>query len=66
MPYKVDPATGLIDYDALEKSAQLFKPRLIVAGRILALFPLFLTILFSSRNQLLLKELGLCKVKYDD
>jgi len=32
MPYKVDPATGLIDYDALEKSANLFKPRLIVAG----------------------------------
>jgi len=32
MPYKVDPATGLIDYDGLEKSAQLFKPRLIVAG----------------------------------
>jgi len=32
MPYKVDPSTGLIDYDALEKSASLFKPRLIVAG----------------------------------
>jgi len=32
MPYKVDPKTGLIDYDALEKSANLFKPRLIVAG----------------------------------
>lgn len=32
MPYKVDPATGLIDYDALEKSANLFKPKLIVAG----------------------------------
>jgi len=32
MPYKVDPATGLIDYDALEKSAALFKPRLIIAG----------------------------------
>ncbi len=32
MPYKVDPATGLIDYDALAKSAMLFKPKLIVAG----------------------------------
>ena len=32
MPYKVDPATGLIDYDALERNAGLFKPRLIVAG----------------------------------
>lgn len=32
MPYKVDPATGLIDYDGLEKTARLFKPRVIVAG----------------------------------
>lgn len=32
LPYKVDPATGLIDYDALEKSANLFKPNLIIAG----------------------------------
>merc|ERR1719266_1455437 len=32
MPYKVDPATGLIDYDALEKSAGLFKPSVIIAG----------------------------------
>merc|ERR1712002_1197136 len=32
MPYKVDPATGLIDYDALEKSAGLFKPNVIIAG----------------------------------
>ena len=29
---KVDPTTGLIDYDALAASAALFKPRLIVAG----------------------------------
>ena len=29
---KVDPSTGLIDYDALAASAGLFKPRLIVAG----------------------------------
>ena len=32
MPYKVDPATGLIDYNALEKSVGLFKSSLIVAG----------------------------------
>jgi len=31
-PYKVDPATGLIDYNALEASAALFKPKLIIAG----------------------------------
>lgn len=32
MPYKVDASTGLIDYDSLEKTARLFKPRVIVAG----------------------------------
>merc|ERR1719186_2576381 len=32
MPYKVDPATGLIDYDALEKSAGLFEPTCLIAG----------------------------------
>merc|ERR1719277_2643193 len=32
LPYKVDPKTGLIDYDELEKSAGLFKPRMIIAG----------------------------------
>lgn len=32
MPYKVNPATGLIDYDALEANAKLFNPKLIVAG----------------------------------
>merc|ERR1712142_978647 len=32
MPYKVDPDTGLIDYDAMEKSAGLFKPNVIIAG----------------------------------
>jgi len=32
LPYKVNPATGLIDYDALEASANLFKPKLIIAG----------------------------------
>lgn len=32
MPYKVNAATGLIDYDQLETTARLFKPRVIVAG----------------------------------
>ncbi|CAH0563455.1 unnamed protein product [Brassicogethes aeneus] len=32
MPYKVDPETGLIDYDQLLKTARLFKPKLIIAG----------------------------------
>jgi len=32
MPYKVDPNTGLIDYDGLAHSAKLFKPKLIIAG----------------------------------
>lgn len=32
MPYKVNPKTGLIDYDALEASAKLFKPKVIIAG----------------------------------
>ena len=30
--YKVDPETELIDYDALEKQAMEYKPKLIVAG----------------------------------
>jgi len=32
MPYKVNPNTGLIDYDGLQKLAKLFKPKLIIAG----------------------------------
>jgi len=32
MPYRLDEETGIIDYDALEKSATLFRPKLIVAG----------------------------------
>jgi glycine hydroxymethyltransferase len=32
MPYRLNEATGIIDYDALEKSAALFRPKLIIAG----------------------------------
>jgi glycine hydroxymethyltransferase len=32
MPYSLNPATGLIDYDALERDALRFRPRLIIAG----------------------------------
>lgn len=40
MPYKSDPETGLIDYDQLEKTARLFKPKLIIAG--ISCYPRFL------------------------
>ena len=32
MPYRLDESTGLIDYDMMEKTAALFRPKLIVAG----------------------------------
>lgn len=32
MPYQLDPSTGQIDYDQMGKSAELFRPKLIVAG----------------------------------
>ena len=32
MPYRLDESTGIIDYDAMEKSAELFRPKLIIAG----------------------------------
>lgn len=32
MPYRVDPRTGLVDYDELARLALLFKPRMIIAG----------------------------------
>lgn len=32
MPYRLDEETGQIDYDAMERSAELFRPKLIVAG----------------------------------
>lgn len=32
MPYKVNPNTGLIDYEKLGETAKLFKPNLIIAG----------------------------------
>ncbi|XP_023001924.1 serine hydroxymethyltransferase 2, mitochondrial-like isoform X4 [Cucurbita maxima] len=32
MPYRLDESTGYIDYDGMERSASLFRPKLIVAG----------------------------------
>jgi glycine hydroxymethyltransferase len=32
LPYKVDEATGLIDYDGLEATAKVFLPKLIIGG----------------------------------
>lgn len=31
-PYKVDPKTGIIDYDRLEENARLYRPKVIIAG----------------------------------
>ena len=32
LPYRLDPATGLIDYDGLAALAELYRPKVIVAG----------------------------------
>jgi glycine hydroxymethyltransferase len=32
LPYRLDEKTGRIDYDELEKSALLFRPKVIIAG----------------------------------
>ena len=32
LPYRLDESTGLIDYDKLESMAQLYRPRIIIAG----------------------------------
>ncbi|KAG7261637.1 hypothetical protein CRUP_003304, partial [Coryphaenoides rupestris] len=32
MPYKLNPVTGLIDYDQLDVTARLFRPKIIIAG----------------------------------
>ena len=32
MPYRVNPTTGLVDYDEMEKYAEIFKPKMIIAG----------------------------------
>merc|ERR1712039_689308 len=31
-PYKVDSTTGIIDYDEIEKTAKVFRPKMIIAG----------------------------------
>merc|ERR1719453_1172656 len=32
LPYKVDPVTGLIDFDALRQSALVYRPQMILCG----------------------------------
>jgi glycine hydroxymethyltransferase len=32
MPYRLDASTGVIDYDQMETSADLFRPKMIIAG----------------------------------
>lgn len=32
MPYKLNPATGTIDYDILAENSKLFRPKVIIAG----------------------------------
>jgi glycine hydroxymethyltransferase len=32
MPYRLDETTGLVDYDMLEKTALLFRPKLLITG----------------------------------
>ena len=32
MPYRLNEATGLVDYDKLEENAMLFRPKMIIAG----------------------------------
>jgi len=32
MPYRLDESTGIIDYDQLEFTAKLFRPKMIIAG----------------------------------
>lgn len=32
LPYRVHPDTGLVDYDYLAATAEVFKPRLIICG----------------------------------
>ena len=32
LPYRLDEHTGLIDYDALERNARLYRPKLLVTG----------------------------------
>lgn len=31
-PYRLNESTGLIDYDALENSAKIYNPKIIIAG----------------------------------
>ncbi len=37
MPYRLDESTGLVDYDTLDQTSTLFRPRLIIAGMLMHL-----------------------------
>ena len=73
MPYKSDPATGLIDYEQLAATAKLFKPKLIIAGNfhsyyasvLLISFELFHDGILDYRNQLLFSSFGLFQIPID-
>lgn len=46
MPYRLDEETGLVDYDMLDKTSTLFRPRLIIAG--VGCIPMLHTCIASS------------------
>ena len=50
LPYEVHPDTGLVDYDGLEQRAQLFRPKLVIAGASALTLPLTPTLTRSFSN----------------
>ena len=55
MPYRLDESTGLVDYDTLDQTSTLFRPRLIIAGMLTRLLHL------ASYEQLLSTRAALPK-----
>jgi len=53
MAYKVNPETGLIDYDKLEESARLFRPKVIISGA--SCYP---RLIDYARNKKIAEEVG--------
>ena len=52
-PYKVNPETGLIDYDELHRNAKLFLPKMIVAGKYKYIQSLFNACLLVSEERVM-------------